>query len=170
MFEDLLAAAGEIRTTAGDDAGRRTIEQVDHLEVVLGDRATCLRALDEDVSIFGHEALRGAGDRDHLVAPEVAAAGVVVGRSRILSGDGQDFTALGAPVRKGAGKVVSRQVGIDDGAQVVLGALQIDDFVCRATQAILLGRQPAGLNAHKLMADTRAPIDWHEQRTGLGFI
>ena len=38
------------------------------------------------------------------------------------------------------------------------------------TQAILHGRQPADLNAHKLMADTRAPIDWHDQRVGLGFI
>ncbi len=38
------------------------------------------------------------------------------------------------------------------------------------TQAILHGRQPADLNAHKLMADTRAPIDWHEQRAGLGFL
>ncbi len=38
------------------------------------------------------------------------------------------------------------------------------------TRAILHGRQPADLNAHKLMADTRAPIDWHEQRAGLGFI
>ncbi len=37
------------------------------------------------------------------------------------------------------------------------------------TRAILHGRQPAELNAHKMMADTRAPIDWHEQRTGLGF-
>ncbi|MCH9013606.1 MAG: hypothetical protein IIA68_11205 [Proteobacteria bacterium] len=38
------------------------------------------------------------------------------------------------------------------------------------TRAILHGRQPADLNAHKMMADTRAPIDWHEQRAGLGFI
>ena len=38
------------------------------------------------------------------------------------------------------------------------------------TRAILHGRQPTDLNAHKMMADTRAPIDWHEQRTGLGFI
>ncbi len=38
------------------------------------------------------------------------------------------------------------------------------------TQAILHGRQPAELNAHKLMADTRAPIDCHEQCVGLGFI
>ncbi len=38
------------------------------------------------------------------------------------------------------------------------------------TQAILHGRQPADLNAHKMMADTRAPIDWHEQGAKLGFI
>ena len=38
------------------------------------------------------------------------------------------------------------------------------------TRAILHGRQPADLNAHKPMADTRAPIDWQEQRAGLGFI
>ena len=37
------------------------------------------------------------------------------------------------------------------------------------TQAILHGRQPADLNARKLMTDTRAPIKWHEQRAGLGF-
>jgi hypothetical protein len=37
-------------------------------------------------------------------------------------------------------------------------------------RAILHGRQPADLTAHKLMANTRAPIDWHEQRAGLGFI
>jgi DNA invertase Pin-like site-specific DNA recombinase len=37
------------------------------------------------------------------------------------------------------------------------------------TLAILHGGQPANLNARKLMTDTRAPIDWHEQRAGLGF-
>jgi hypothetical protein len=36
------------------------------------------------------------------------------------------------------------------------------------TRSILHGRQPAGLNSHKLMAETRAPIDWHEQCAGLG--
>jgi len=35
--------------------------------------------------------------------------------------------------------------------------------------AILAGKQPAGLNANKLMADTRLPLDWREQRTTLGF-
>jgi hypothetical protein len=38
------------------------------------------------------------------------------------------------------------------------------------TRAVLHGRQPADLNAHKLMADTRAPIDWDEQRARFGII
>ena len=38
------------------------------------------------------------------------------------------------------------------------------------TGAILHGHQPRELNARKLMADTRAPIDWDQQRIGLGFI
>ncbi len=38
------------------------------------------------------------------------------------------------------------------------------------TRAILHGHQPVELNARKLMADTRAPIGWDEQRAGLGFI
>ncbi len=37
------------------------------------------------------------------------------------------------------------------------------------TRAILQGRQPADLTASKLLADTRAPIDWQEQRTRLRF-
>ena len=35
--------------------------------------------------------------------------------------------------------------------------------------AILAGKQPAELTANKLMADTRLPLDWREQRTVLGF-
>ena len=31
------------------------------------------------------------------------------------------------------------------------------------------GRQPVGLTARKLMADTRLPLEWSEQRTALGF-
>lgn len=38
------------------------------------------------------------------------------------------------------------------------------------TRAILHGQQPAELTAAKLIADTRAPINWDEQRAGLGFI
>ena len=35
--------------------------------------------------------------------------------------------------------------------------------------AILAGKQPAGLTADKLMADTRLPLDWRDQRAALGF-
>jgi hypothetical protein len=37
------------------------------------------------------------------------------------------------------------------------------------TQAILDGRQPRGLTADKLLAHSRLPLTWHEQRTVLGF-
>jgi site-specific DNA recombinase len=39
----------------------------------------------------------------------------------------------------------------------------------RIVAAILVGKQPAELTANKLMADTRLPLDWREQRTALGF-
>jgi hypothetical protein len=35
--------------------------------------------------------------------------------------------------------------------------------------SILDGKQPAELTANKLMADTRLPLDWRDQRKGLGF-
>ena len=35
--------------------------------------------------------------------------------------------------------------------------------------AILSGRQPAGLTASQLMADTRLPLEWSAQRAALGF-
>ena len=35
--------------------------------------------------------------------------------------------------------------------------------------AILNGRQPAAMTASKLMADTRLPLAWTEQRKALGF-
>ena len=37
------------------------------------------------------------------------------------------------------------------------------------TQAILDGRQPRDLTAEKLLAHSRLPLAWHEQRTVLGF-
>jgi site-specific DNA recombinase len=36
------------------------------------------------------------------------------------------------------------------------------------TQAILDGRQPRDLTADKLLAHSRLPLGWHEQRTVLG--
>jgi site-specific DNA recombinase len=35
--------------------------------------------------------------------------------------------------------------------------------------AILAGKQPAGLTGSKLMADTRLPLNWRDQRAALGF-
>jgi len=35
--------------------------------------------------------------------------------------------------------------------------------------AILNGRRPMALTASRLMADTRLPLDWSEQRKTLGF-
>jgi site-specific DNA recombinase len=37
------------------------------------------------------------------------------------------------------------------------------------TEAILDGRQPPDLTADKLLAHSRLPLGWHEQRTVLGF-
>ena len=37
------------------------------------------------------------------------------------------------------------------------------------TQAILEGRQPRDLTAEKLLAHSRLPLGWHDQRTALGF-
>ena len=37
------------------------------------------------------------------------------------------------------------------------------------TEAILDGRQPRALTADKLLAHSRLPLRWHEQRTVLGF-
>ena len=37
------------------------------------------------------------------------------------------------------------------------------------TQAILDGRQPPGLTADKLLARSRLPLAWQDQRTLLGF-
>jgi hypothetical protein len=37
------------------------------------------------------------------------------------------------------------------------------------TQAILDGRQPGDLTAAKLLAHSRLPLAWHDQRTVLGF-
>ena len=37
------------------------------------------------------------------------------------------------------------------------------------TQAILDGHQPRDLTADKLLAHSRLPLAWHDQRTALGF-
>jgi hypothetical protein len=47
--------------------------------------------------------------------------------------------------------------------------LRLSFLAPEITRAILQGRQPVDLTAAKLMADTRAPIEWQEQRTRLRF-
>ena len=37
-------------------------------------------------------------------------------------------------------------------------------------QAILDGRQPRDLTADKLLAHSRLPLAWHDQRVALGFV
>jgi len=37
------------------------------------------------------------------------------------------------------------------------------------TQAVLEGRQPRDLTAEKLLAHSRLPLAWRDQRTALGF-
>ena len=49
------------------------------------------------------------------------------------------------------------------GSSVRLGYLAPD-----ITEAILDGRQPRDLTADKLLAHSRLPLGWHEQRTALG--
>ena len=63
----------------------------------------------------------------------------------------------------------------DVGAQAGMGApyaarlMRLNYLAPDIVVAILNGRQPAGLTARKLVADTRLPLEWSEQRTALGF-
>ena len=63
----------------------------------------------------------------------------------------------------------------DIGAQEGMGAsyaaqlMRLNYLAPEAVVAILNGRQPAGLAATKLIADTRQPLDWSAQRRELGF-
>jgi site-specific DNA recombinase len=64
----------------------------------------------------------------------------------------------------------------DVGAQERIGApyatrlMRLNFLAPDIVVAILNGRQPVGLTARKLMADTRLPLEWPEQRAALGFI
>ena len=63
----------------------------------------------------------------------------------------------------------------DVGAQESMGApyaarlMRVNFLAPDIVVAILCGRQPVGLTARKLLADTRLPLEWSEQRTALGF-
>jgi DNA invertase Pin-like site-specific DNA recombinase len=63
----------------------------------------------------------------------------------------------------------------DVGAQEGMGApyaarlMRLNYLAPDIVVAILSGRQPVGLTARKLMADTRLPLEWSQQRAALGF-
>ena len=73
----------------------------------------------------------------------------------LVQGDGIAFAALA--VREGVSRSYFTRV-------VRLSYLAPD-----ITQAILEGRQPRDLTAEKLLAHSRLPLAWHDQRTVLGF-
>ena len=63
----------------------------------------------------------------------------------------------------------------DVGAELGMGApyaarlMRLNYLAPDIVVAILRGGQPVGLTANKLMADTRLPLEWSEQRKALGF-
>ena len=73
----------------------------------------------------------------------------------LVQSDGLAFAALA--VREGVSRSYLTRV-------VRLSYLAPD-----ITQAILDGRQPRDLTAEKLLAHSRLPLAWHDQRTALGF-
>jgi len=63
------------------------------------------------------------------------------------------------------------EVGAQDGMGAPYAArlIRLNFLAPDIVIAILDGRQPIGLTARKLMADTRLPLEWSEQRKALGF-
>ena len=64
---------------------------------------------------------------------------------------------------------------VDVGAEEGMGApyaarlMRLNYLAPDIVVAILRGGQPVGLTANKLIADTRLPLEWSEQRKALGF-
>ena len=73
----------------------------------------------------------------------------------LLSGDTVSFAALAK--REGVSRSYFTRV------------VRLSYLAPHITQAILDGRQPRDLTADKLLAHSRLPLGWHEQRTVLGF-
>jgi len=73
----------------------------------------------------------------------------------LLSGDTVSFAALAK--REGVSRSYFTRV------------VRLSYLAPHITQAILDGRQPRDLTADKLLAHSRLPLAWHEQRTLLGF-
>jgi len=57
----------------------------------------------------------------------------------------------------------------DMGAPYAARLMRLNYLAPNIVEAILKGQQPAALSATKLMADTRLPLAWAEQRKALGF-
>ena len=57
----------------------------------------------------------------------------------------------------------------DLGAPYAARLMRLNYLAPDIVAAILKGQQPAALSATKLMADTRLPLAWAEQRKALGF-
>jgi len=73
----------------------------------------------------------------------------------LVAGDGVPFAAL------------ARREGVSPSYFTRL--VRLSYLAPDITQAILDGRQPSDLTADKLLAHSRLPLGWHEQRTALGF-
>src|SRR5438093_74172 len=98
---DAPTVPAQLRIAVGDDARSGTVEEVDDFEAVLGDRLAGLGAFDEEVGVFGDETFGSAGDGDHLVAPEVAAPGVMVGSGGKFGGDTDEALVFATPLPEG---------------------------------------------------------------------
>jgi hypothetical protein len=73
----------------------------------------------------------------------------------LLSGDAVSFAAL------------AKRGGVSP--SYFTRVVRLSHLAPDLTQAILDGRQPRDLTADKLLAHSRLPLAWHEQRTVLGF-
>ena len=73
----------------------------------------------------------------------------------LLQGDGMPFAAL------------AKREGVSPSYFTRL--VRLSYLAPDITEAILDGRQPRDLTADKLLAHSRLPLGWHEQRTVLGF-
>ena len=76
-------------------------------------------------------------------------------RTTLAQGEGIPFVAL------------AQQEGVSRSYFTRL--LRLSYLAPDITEAILDGRQPRDLTAEKLLAHSRLPLAWHDQRTALGF-
>ena len=78
--------------------------------------------------------------------------------------------ALGQHIASNPGSTLA-EVGAKQGMGAPYAArlMRLNYLAPDIVVAILSGRQPAGLTASQLMADTRLPLEWSAQRAALGF-